>query len=188
MRKRSFVSGLVIVAAMAAGVGAQQKPVPKMGFTLSSPAFADGGEVPVKYTLANKEMVSPRLEWSNVPEGTQSFTLVMYDPDAAMRKSPEFLVHFMMLNIPGTARELPEAVPAVAQLPDGTIQPKNLMNKNGYLGPGAPAPGPHHHYMWRLFALDTKLTLGADATYPDVMKAMEGHVLATAVMGGRFHQ
>src|SRR5258708_4361937 len=115
MRMRSLISGLVIVAALAAAVGAQDKPVPKQGFTLSSPAFPDGGEIPVKYTQADPKAVSPKLEWSNVPANTAAFVLIMIDPDAAPQKKPDFFIHFMMLNIPGTARELPEGVPAVAQ-------------------------------------------------------------------------
>jgi Raf kinase inhibitor-like YbhB/YbcL family protein len=176
-----------MVVALAATLSAQQ-PAPKMGFTLSSPAFPDGGEVPVKYTQADPKAVSPKLEWSNVPANTASFALILIDTDPAPQKKADFLIHFMMLNIPGSARELPEGVPTVAQLPDGTIQPKNLRGQNGYLPPGAPAPGPHHHYMWELFALDTKLDLGVEATYADVLKAMDGHVLGKAVMIGRFHR
>ena len=188
MRTRSFVAGLLLLTSISAAATAQEKPAPKMGFTLSSPSFPDGGEIPVKYTQADPKAVSPKLEWSNVPANTAAFVLVMIDPDAALQKKSDFLIHFMMLNIPGTARELPEGVAMTAQLPDGTIQPKNFRGQNGYLPPGAPAPGPHHHYMWELFALDTKLDLTADATYPDVMKAMDGHVISKAVMVGRFHR
>jgi hypothetical protein len=56
------------------------------------------------------------------------------------------------------------------------------------MGPGAPAPGPDHHYTFELFALDTKLDLGPDATRADLVKAMEGHILAKAVYVGRFHR
>jgi Raf kinase inhibitor-like YbhB/YbcL family protein len=188
MSMRGVVISYVVLALSAVSLGAQDKPAPKAGFTLSSPAFPDGGEIPAKYTQADPKPVSPKLEWSNVPANAAAFVLLVIDPDAALRKSPEFFIHSMMLNIPGTARELPEGVPAAAQLPDGTIQTKNFRGEYAYLPPGAPAPGPHHHYMWKLFALDAKLTVGPDATYPDVMKAMEGHVLGAAVMVGRFHR
>ena len=56
------------------------------------------------------------------------------------------------------------------------------------MGPGAPPPGPHHHYTFELFALDTKLDLGADATRADVLKAMQGHIVQKAVLVGRFHR
>ena len=94
----------------------------------------------------------------------------------------------MIFNIPGTARDLPEGVPANATLADGTINAKNLRGAVGYMGPGAPPPGPHHHYTFELFALDTKLDLGADATRADVLKAMQGHIVQKAVLVGRFHR
>jgi hypothetical protein len=65
-------------------------------------------------------------------------------------------------------------------LSDGTIQGKNQGGVVGYRGPGAPAAGPQHHYTWELFALDTKLDLGPDATRPDGLKAMDGHILGKA--------
>lgn len=54
-----------------------------------------------------------------------------------------------------------------------SIQAKNLRGGVGYMGPGAPSPGPNHHYTWELFALDTRLSLGPDATRADVLKAMD---------------
>ena len=188
MRMRSFAWGMVLATGMAVHPTAQEKPAPKMGFTLSSSSFPDGGERPVKYTQADPNAVSPKFVWSNVPQNTQAFVLIMIDADAALQKKSDFLVHGMLLNIPGTARELSEGVPAGQQLADGTIQPKNFRGQHAYLPPGAPAPGPHHHYMWELFALDGKLDLGPEATYPDVMKAMDGHVLGKAVVVGRFHR
>jgi phosphatidylethanolamine-binding protein (PEBP) family uncharacterized protein len=73
-------------------------------------------------------------------------------------------------------------------LPDGTRQAKNAGGVVGYRGPGAPATGPHHHYTWELFALDTKLDLPADTTRPDVLKAIDGHILGKGVLVGRFHR
>jgi Raf kinase inhibitor-like YbhB/YbcL family protein len=179
---------LVAIAAVASLAPLSAQAPSKQGFTLSSPAFQDGGEIPVRFSQADPKPVSPKLEWTNVPAGTVTFVLMMRDPDVAMQKKPEDLLHYMMLNIPGSARELPEGIPAVAQLPDGTIQPKNFRGQPGYLPPGAPAPGPNHHYTWELFALDTKLDLGPDATRVDVLKAMEGHALGKAVLVGRFHR
>jgi phosphatidylethanolamine-binding protein (PEBP) family uncharacterized protein len=62
-------------------------------------------------------------------------------------------------------------------LSDGSVQAKNLCGGVGYMGPGAPAAGPHHHYTFELFALDTKLDLGPDATRANVLKAIGGHIL-----------
>src|SRR5579885_556041 len=159
---------------------------PRPGLTLTTTAFQDGGEIPGKYTQAVPNPVSPRLEWTNVPDGTQSFVLNMLDPDTALQRKTDTVVHWMAFNIPGTARELPEAVPADAKLADGTIQIKNQRGTPGFLGPGAPAVGPNHHYTWELYALDTKLDLTPDATRADVLKAIDGHVLGKAILVGRF--
>jgi Raf kinase inhibitor-like YbhB/YbcL family protein len=158
------------------------------GLTLTTTAFADGAEIPVKYTSADPNGVSPKLEWTNVPAGTVTFALIFHDPDVALQKNTDDVLHWMIFNIPGTAKELPEAMPPTATLPDGTIQAKNIRGAAGYMGPGAPAPGPHHHYTFELFALDTKLDLTPDATRADVLKAMQGHILGKGVLVGRFHR
>ena len=96
--------------------------------------------------------------------------------------------HWLMFNIPGTSRELPEAVSVQAELPDGSIQILNEFNASGYGAPGAAAPGPYHHYTIELYALDVRLSLGPDATEADVVSAMQSHILAKAVVVGRFHR
>src|SRR5437588_10264562 len=78
------------------------------GLTLTTTAFADGSEIPKKYTQADPNPVSPKLEWSNVPPNTTSFVLIMHDPDVAPQKKTEDILHWMAFNIPGTARELSE--------------------------------------------------------------------------------
>jgi Raf kinase inhibitor-like YbhB/YbcL family protein len=156
--------------------------------TLSTPAFADGSVIPNKFSQADPKFVSPKLEWTNVPANTASFVLMVIDPDTALEKTTEVVTHWLAFNIPGTLRELPEGVPVMPQLPDGTIQGKNRRGEPGYLGMGAGAAGPYHHYTFELFALDTKLQLGPEATRADVAKAMSGHILAKAVLVGRFHR
>jgi Raf kinase inhibitor-like YbhB/YbcL family protein len=96
-------------------------------------------------------------------------------------------MHWMAFNIPGTARELPEGVPPTARLEDGTIQAKNHNGGVGYLGPGAPAPGPLHHYAFELFALDTALALDESATRAEVLIGIDEHILGKSVLVGRFH-
>jgi Raf kinase inhibitor-like YbhB/YbcL family protein len=159
---------------------------PRPGLTLTTGAFQDGAEIPAKYTQAVPNPVSPKLEWTNVPDGTQAFVLNMLDPDTALQRKTDTVVHWLAFNIPGTARELPEGVAAEAKLADGTIQIKNTRGAIGFLGPGAPAVGPMHHYTWELYALDAKLDLTPDATRADVLKAIDGHILGKAVLVGRF--
>jgi len=166
---------------------AQQKAPPPPGLTLTTTAFEDGGVIPNKYSQAG-EQISPKLTWTNVPANTASFALIVHDPDVALQKSPNDVLHWMIFNIPGTARELPEGIGSNPKPEDGSINAKSLRGTPGYMGMGAGAQGPYHHYTFELFALDTKLDLGADATRADVMKAMEGHITGKAILVGRFHR
>jgi len=182
------VLAFTVSLALPQGKGGGGKGAPKgPGMALSSPDFQDGGIIPDKFTQADPMPVSPRLEWTNVPAGTESFVLIMHDPDNALNKGTDDVLHWMMFNIPGTARSLAGGLPLDAKLPDGTIQAKGIRNV-GYMGPGNAAINPYHHYTLELYALDAKLTLGPEATRADVMKAMDGHILAKAVLEGRFHQ
>ena len=175
--------------ALAQDKGNQTKAPPPPGLTLMSSAFKDGDVIPDKYTQsAGPAAISPKLEWTNVPNGTVTFALILHDPDVALQKKTDDVLHWMAFNIPGSARELAENIPAgSATLPDGTVQAKNLRGGVGFMGPGAPA-GPYHHYTFELFALDTKLDLGPDATRADVLNAMQGHILGKGVLVGRFHR
>ena len=179
-------TGLAVLCAQ--GPGGQKKGPAGPGMTLTSPAFPDGGEVPAKYTQADPMGVSPKLEWTNVPQGIQSFVILLHDPDVAIGGNSEDVLHWMAFNIPGDARSLNEGLSTDPMLPDGTVQIKNRRGTPGYMGPGAPAPGPHHHYTFELFGLDSKLSLSPDATREQVMMAMQGHIRAKAVLVGRFHR
>jgi hypothetical protein len=180
---------------LAGGALAQQTQTPpapaptKPRLTLTTDGFEDGGVIPNKFTQAAEGTpVSPKLMWSYVPDGTVSFALILHDPDTSLMKKTDEVLHWLIFNIPGTATSLPEGVPAQAELPDGSIQSLNQSKKVGYLGMGAAAVGPYHHYTFELFALDTKLSLAPDATQADVMKAMDGHILMKGVLVGRFHR
>ncbi len=181
-----LASSIALAAPAKAQAPAAAPAVP--GLALSSPAFEDGSVIPAKFTQSVSDFVSPQLKWTNVPPNTVSFVLIAHDPDVALDKKIGDVLHWMAFNIPGTATGLPEAVPATATLPDGTIQAKNRRGAIGFLGPGAPAVGPYHHYTFELFALDTKLSLGPDATRADVLMAMDGHILGKGVLVGRFHK
>ena len=166
-------------------------PAPAMHavvMTLSSPDIVDGGIIPDKHTAkaAPATPVSPALNWTGTPAGTQSFTLVMHDLDVVVGKGTTDNLHWLAFNIPGTATSLPQGVPTTATLPDGTVQPKNR-TAYGFQGPGAPAPI-YHHYVFEIWALDAKLPLDANATREQVMAAMDGHVLDKGVLVGKFHR
>ena len=184
------VFAMVVGAAMAQGPGGGKggKGAPKApGMSLSSPDFEDGGIIPEKFTQqASPAAPNPKLVIGNVPPGTASFVLLFHDPDNAMQKGPGDVTHWMAFNIPGDKREIEGGLPTDAKLPDGTIQIKNTRNNPGYMGPGNGAINPYHHYTFELWALDSKLELGPDASRDDVMKAMVGHAIGKAVLEGRF--
>lgn len=156
--------------------------------TLTSSAWPDGGAIPAKYAQSGGEM-SPPLAWSRVPDGVTSFVLIAHDADDAIGNGTDDLLQWMLWNIPATTTSLPEHVPGVAQLPDGTRQ----ISATGpyYRGPGALAAGPAHHYVFELFALDEMLDVPAVGSSPPltraaVVAAMAGHIRGKAVYTGLF--
>jgi Raf kinase inhibitor-like YbhB/YbcL family protein len=169
------------------GRGPQTPPL-----LMTSTAWEDGGVIPDKYTqAAGATAPSPELKWSQVPMGTQSFVLLLHDPEPVLAKGSKMdITHWLIWNIPATATGLPENV-AAGELPDGSRQVS--LRGNGYMGPGAPA-GPYHHYTFELYALDTKLEVPqgtpqqAADTRNAVVSAMDGHVLGKAVLVARFHR
>ena len=163
--------------------------------TLSIPGFPDGGQIPVKFSQANPgaapgEGTSPAMTWANVPAGTQSLFLHFHDLDLARNKTTDDQPHWVRWNIPASATGLPEGEGKGSQLPDGSYQ----ISATGpvYRGPGAAATGPLHHYVFELYALDIKLdvkpTADAFETRANVLKAIQGHILAKAVYGGLFRR
>ena len=172
-----------------AGKGGGIPAVPATPFTLTSPGWPDGTDIPARFTqLAGDKVVSPKLDWTNAPPNTQSFMLLMHDPDVSRNRTTEDQTHWIAWNIPGSATGLPENVPVRATLADGTVQGRNGADTVGYRGPGAPAFAPKHHYTIEVFALDAKLELGPEAPRADVEKALNGHILAKAVYVGLFHR
>ena len=184
----------IVILMVPSAVMAAQPPAPWVpptapGLTLATTAFDDGGIIPDKYTQAGSGApVSPELNWTHAPDGTASFALIVSDPDTAPDKLTEVVLHWLIFNIPGAATGLPEGVPNRAHLPDGSVQGLNRSKNVGYMGMGAGPAGPYHHYSFELYALDTKLALGPDATRADVLAAMNGHILAKGVLVGRFHR
>lgn len=151
-----------------------------MAFELESPAFAAGADIPRKHTCDGPDL-SPALHWSEPPAQTAGFALIADDPDAPVGT----WVHWVLFNLPATTRELPEGVPKEEEVEDGALQGANDFRRIGYGGP-CPPPGPSHRYYFKLYALDTQLSLKAGATKRDVEKAMEGHILGQAELMGRY--
>jgi Raf kinase inhibitor-like YbhB/YbcL family protein len=151
-------------------------------FELKSFAFEAGGDIPKKFTCDGSDL-SPALNWNEPPAGTQSFSLIMDDPDAPVGT----WVHWVLYNLPASARQLPEGVPNDRELANSARQGSNSWNRIGYGGP-CPPPGPAHRYFFKLYALDTKTNLRPGATKQELERALQGHILAQAELMGRFRR
>lgn len=160
--------------------------------TLTSTAFSDSTALPPQYSCSAKPApMSPPLAWTNVPDGTASFAIIFHDMEPRDHKGIEDNLHWMIWNIPGNARSLPENVPqTLADLPDGSRQSQAGKNPNpGYKGACPPMNvALPHHYTFELFALDQMMDVPVGASRNDLLKAMDGHVLGHAVLVSLFHR
>jgi Raf kinase inhibitor-like YbhB/YbcL family protein len=147
---------------------------------LTSSSFEADAAISAKYSCDGANL-SPALTWNDPPAATKGFALIVDDPDAPGKT----FVHWVIYDIPAAARMLPEGVPAEATLNDGSQQGKNDYGKIGYGGP-CPPHGVVHHYFFKLYALDAKTNLKPQATKPELVQAMKGHILAEAELIGRF--
>lgn len=148
---------------------------------LTSSSFK-GDQIPAKFTCDGTG-VSPQLAWSAPPAGTVGLALTVTDPDAPGRT----FVHWVLYDLPATARTLPEALPAQAEIAGGGRQGRTDFGTMGYGGPCPPGHSPHH-YVFTLYALDTKLNLPAGATRAQVEAAMKGHILASGELVGLYNR
>ena len=156
-----------------------------MTFAITSSAFADQGEIPIRYTCEGED-ISPPLEWTDPPVGTASFVLIIDDPDAPDPAAPRTIwVHWVLYNLPAAARQLPEAVSQSA-LPPGTCEGTNDWKRTGYGGPCPPIG--RHRYFHKIYALDTVLPALRDPTKVAIEKAMAGHILGKAEIVGTYHK
>ncbi len=151
-----------------------------MPFRLATPAFSQGGAIPVKYTCSGAD-VSPPLQWTAPPAGAKSLALVVDDPDAPSGT----WIHWLLYNIPARAGGLREGLSTSPQLSRGMLQGRNSFGKIGYGGP-CPPRGQVHRYFFRLYALDTMLPLKAGASRAELDSAMQGHLRGQAECMGRF--
>ena len=141
----------------------------------------EGGMIPAKYTC-DGDNISPPLKWEQIPKGTKSFALISDDPDAPAGT----WIHWVMWNIPAESNGLPEAVPAAAQLPDGSKQGVTSARSHGYHGP-CPPSGTHRYY-FKIYALDMMFDLPDNLTKQDLIAAMKGHILAEGALMGKYQR
>ena len=150
-----------------------------MSITIKSSAFNEGEPIPKKFTCDGED-ISPELSWDGTPEGTKTFALINDDPDAPGKT----WVHWVIFNIPGSATSLPENMPTDKELSDGSRQGTNDFRKIGYGGPCP--PGGTHRYYFKLYALDTKLTLKPGALKQELLAAMKGHIVDEGQLMGTY--
>lgn len=154
-----------------------------MEFTIASTAFEDEGSIPARHTCDDVD-VSPALEWVGVPEGTESVALIVDDPDAPDPAAPKMTwVHWVLYNIPAATSGLPEGTTS-DDLPAGTLEGLNDWKETGYRGPCPPIG--RHRYFFKLYALDRSLPDLGETNKAELEEAMDGHVLARAVVMGTY--
>ena len=181
----SFSAALLLAAMNAACSRSDKAALPEdrstpMTIKITSPSFAEGQPIPAKYTC-DGENISPPLRWDTSPEAAKSFALIYDDPDAPAGT----WVHWVLYDLPATRRDLPEAVAAKEDVLGGAKQGRNDFKQIGYGGPCPPQGGAHRYY-FKLYALDTELSLKSGATKNEAEKAMKGHILAEGTLMGTY--
>ena len=146
----------------------------EMAIQIVSAVFTEGGQIPEKHTCDGED-VSPPLAWTGIPQGTKSLALIMDDPDAPGKT----FVHWVLYNIPAATEKLLEGTRGTG------LAGTNNFRKSGYYGP-CPPPGSTHRYFFKLYALDRELKLSPGATKADVENAMQGHILASGQLMGKY--
>jgi Raf kinase inhibitor-like YbhB/YbcL family protein len=150
--------------------------------TMTTPAFQSGQAIPAKYTCEGAD-ISPPLQWTEVPAGAKSLSLIFDDPDAPVGT----WVHWVLYNLPVAPGELSENMPDSDELSNGAKQGLNDFKRVRYGGP-CPPPGKFHRYYFKLYALDSVLGLRPRATKKDLLRSMEGHILAEAQFMGTYQR
>lgn len=169
----AFIAGALATALLSGAC------VAKSTFVLQSDSFKDGGTIPHEHAYndygCTGKNTSPELRWAGAPAETKSFALTIFDPDAGNGKG---WWHWAVYGIDPATREL------AAGEPYPGLESKNDFNTPGYGGPCPPPGDEPHHYIFTLYALDTPI--GGKLSGPELLDAIKGHVLAKAVLVGRF--
>jgi Raf kinase inhibitor-like YbhB/YbcL family protein len=197
MRLKSLSAMAAVMTAVMVGVSLSAQQAPQGGggrpggagggrggfnlppLLMTTDAFPDGGIVPQKY--AGRGGVQPGFKFSGAPEGTVSYAIIFHDIDVALKGSTGDVLHWIVWNIPASAGGIPEG-----SVPAGAVVGRGITGQNQYFGPGAPAGPRYHHYVFELYALNANLDLPATAGREELLKAMEGKIVAKSAYVGRF--
>jgi Raf kinase inhibitor-like YbhB/YbcL family protein len=189
------VAAVMIAVMVGADLSAQQAPAPQGGggraggggrggfnlppLLMTTDAFPDGGIVPQKY--AGRGGVQPGFKFSGAPEGTVSYAIIFHDLDVSLKGSTNDVLHWLVWNIPVSAGGIPEG-----SVPAGAVVGRGITGQNAYFGPGAPAGPRYHHYVFELYALNANLDLPPTSGREELLKAMEGKIVAKSAYVGRY--
>jgi Raf kinase inhibitor-like YbhB/YbcL family protein len=185
MLGRSSIFAAAVVLAACGGVqGAHAQSV----FTFSSTGFKDGERLPTKFAGNNKsnpncpgENISPALSWSNPPDGTKSYALLMVDVDG---RPPAGVAHWVAYGIPAAVTGFAEG--EVSKPGDKYVGGQSTLKLPSYFGPCTP-PGPPHHYIFTLMATDLEpAALKEGMTRDELIKALDGHAKGAVSLVGMF--
>ncbi len=146
---------------------------------LFSPAFSEGAPIPARHTC-DGENISPALSWEAAPADTRFFALICDDPDAPSGVWD----HWLLFNLPAEHTRLDEGVSDDFAPFPGAAHGLNSWKNAKYQGP-CPPSGTHRYY-FTLYALDARLSLKPGATKPEILRAMDGHIIAEARLMGRY--
>jgi len=174
-----IVGSAIVLSACATGTTTEAAVTNQL--TITSDAFVSGQSIPAKYSCIGRN-ISPPLAWNEPPADTQSFALIMDDPDAPVGT----WVHWVLYNIPSARRDLQEDLPITGKNvdPNAIYVGKNSSGDIGYDGPCPPSGT--HRYFFKLYALDTTISLLPGASREKILKEMEGHILAQGELVGTF--
>jgi Raf kinase inhibitor-like YbhB/YbcL family protein len=153
-----------------------------MALQLTSTAFENGVDIPVKHTCDGED-VSPPLRWEGEPDATVSFALIMEDPDAPNGT----FTHWIVYNMPPDVHELEEGIPLQVKLSNGGQHASNDFGKKGYGGP-CPPKGEEHTYIFRIIALKKKIPPESIQGGEDFYKAVNGLTLGRAEYKGTYRR
>jgi Raf kinase inhibitor-like YbhB/YbcL family protein len=174
--KIGVIISLLLVSILTAGTSMGKETKKMKQLTITSPAFAEGGAIPLRYTCDGKD-INPPLAFGVAPDGARSLALIVDDPDAPVGT----WVHWVMWNIPHDVREIIEN-----SFPEGAKQGLNDWKRNSYGGP-CPPSGTHRYY-FKIYALDKTLDIPPTADKAALEKAMSGHILAQGQLMGTYRR
>src|SRR6202162_4148431 len=191
MRTKLMLLATVLAFSLVAGmasVAAQQQaapPPPPSKFKLMSSAYTEGSMIPTQFSCADPNAASPALSWTNPPNNTMSFAVIMHDTDAAPMKGTMDVTHWIFWGIPASSTSVAAGIKPDSS-PDGIMQGVNIRKVNGYQPPWPPPGATPHHYIFEIYALDAKVDLPAGSVRADLLKAMDGHVIGKSTYVGMF--